>query len=62
MRGTLTIPFSSLFADTISTHGVTWAYAYYTRHGMPEWEFGLWFRSWSGRAWEGLQYYLYGTI
>ena len=57
MRGTLTIPFSTLFADTIGTHGVRWAHAYYTRRGMSECEFGLWFRVWAGRIWEGVGYY-----
>ena len=43
MKGSLTIPFSELFRDTISTHGVVWAWLYYVRkHGMSEWEFNFW--------------------
>jgi hypothetical protein len=48
--------FSNLFADTIETHGVVWAYKHY-RKRMSEFEFGCWFRSWSGRLWEGIDYY-----
>ncbi len=45
MKGSLTIPFSELFRDTINMHGVCWAWAYYVRrHGMSEWEFDFWER------------------
>lgn len=42
MHGSIAIPFSTLFADTCNMHGVRWARAYYLKHGMPEWEFGVW--------------------
>ena len=42
MRGTPSIPFNTLFADTCNTHGVAWARAYYLKHGMPAWEFAIW--------------------
>lgn len=43
MKGSITVPFSELFRDTISTHGVVWAFQYYVRkHGMSEWEFMFW--------------------
>lgn len=57
MKGNQTIRFSELFADTIGTHGVLWAHAYYVRHGMEEWEFSFWFRTWAGRDFEGTSYY-----
>ena len=41
-RGTIAVPFSELFADTVRTHGVKWAAQYYQRHGMPTWEFLFW--------------------
>jgi hypothetical protein len=42
MRGTPTVPFSSLIADTIATHGMLWAWRYYSKHGMSRQEFRLW--------------------
>lgn len=42
LSGTDTVHFSSLIADTINTHGVVWAWAYYSKHGMSRWEFRLW--------------------
>ena len=42
MRGSISIPFSSLFADTCDMHGVAWAQAYYLKRGMPAWEFAVW--------------------
>ena len=43
MKGSNTVHFSALFADTVCTHGVVWAEQYYVRkHGMPKWEFGIW--------------------
>lgn len=60
MRGSMAVRFSSLFADTIGAHGPAWAFNYYTSHGMTEQEFGVWFRGWSGRAWEGVSYYTWG--
>lgn len=42
MRGSITVPFSQLFADTVQTFGVAWAHRHYTRRGMPSWEFGVW--------------------
>lgn len=43
MHGTPAIPFSELFADTVRAHGWLWAIDYYTKRGMPEWEFWFWF-------------------
>lgn len=43
MRGTIQVPFSSLFADTVQTHGVEWAYKHYVKKGgMQMWEFEFW--------------------
>lgn len=43
MKGSLSVPFSSLFSDTLRTHGVVWAWNYYVRkHKMPQWEFNFW--------------------
>ncbi|QOR55741.1 MAG: hypothetical protein YHS30scaffold667_37 [Phage 65_10] len=42
MHGTPTVPFSALFADTEQAFGVAFARAYYTKRGMPAWEFGFW--------------------
>lgn len=39
MRGTLSVPFSSLVQDTIQTHGIAWAAAYYAKRGLPLWQF-----------------------
>lgn len=39
MRGTLSVPFSSLVQDTIATHGLAWAAAYYAKRGLPLWQF-----------------------
>lgn len=44
-RGTVDVPFSELFADTVRTHGVKWAAQYYQRHGMPTWEFLFWIKA-----------------
>lgn len=56
MRGLGSVRFSELFADTIETHGVLFAFAHYAKT-MDEAEFAVWFRGWSGRFWEGCQYY-----
>ncbi len=46
MKGTPRIPFSTLFADTVKTHGVDFAIQHYVRkHRMPAWEFYFWMRS-----------------
>lgn len=45
MHGSPALPFSALFADTVSTHGAAWAHAHYTRRGMPAWEFAFWMRA-----------------
>lgn len=42
MQGTPTIPFSSLIGDTINTHGIPWAWTYYSKRGMSRQEFRLW--------------------
>lgn len=43
MQGCVTVPFSSLFADTVSEHGAEWAHRYYcVKRGMPYWEFRFW--------------------
>ena len=58
MNGSGSVRFSELFADTIETHGVQWAHAYYTgKHAMQAWEFSFWFRTWAGREFEGIGYY-----
>lgn len=35
MKGTPTIPFSALVADTIAAHGLTWAAKHYSRRASP---------------------------
>lgn len=45
MQGSTSVPFSTLFADTVRTHGAAWAMAYYQRRGMPAWELAFWLRS-----------------
>ena len=45
MRGTLTIPFSALVADTIEAHGLTWAAKHYAKRGLPLWQFLIFARS-----------------
>ena len=42
MRGTIQTPFNTPFADTCDMHGVAWAECYYTKRGMPAWEFAIW--------------------
>lgn len=44
MSGTPAVPFSDLFRDTVLAHGVAWAWSYYSRRGMPQWEFRHWCR------------------
>lgn len=45
MRGCTTVPFSILFADTLSTHGLSWTIDHYIRNGMQRWEVEFWLRS-----------------
>lgn len=45
MRGSVRIPFSELFADTVLTHGVVWAAKHYAKGGMQVWEFMHWLRA-----------------
>lgn len=45
MRGTLTVPFTQLFADTVQHFGVAWARAHYLKRGMTSFEFGCWLGS-----------------
>ncbi len=45
MRGTLTIRFVDLFADTVNTHGARWAHQYYAKRGMSDFEYGVWLKS-----------------
>jgi hypothetical protein len=45
MHGTQTIPFNTLFADTVDTHGSAWARQYYLKHGMQAWEFRMWLKA-----------------
>lgn len=59
MSGSGDVRFSELFADTVKTHGVVWAFRYYVgKHNMTVWEFSFWFRTYSGRAFEGVNYYM----
>ena len=49
MQGHDKVFFTELFADTVKTHGVSWAHSYYClKHGMPEWEFIFWRKSMLG--------------
>lgn len=45
MQGTPAVPFSSLIGDTINTHGIPWAWSYYSKRGMSQKEFRLWVKS-----------------
>jgi len=42
-KGCMSIGFSELFADTMLAHGYEWTKALYTKRGMSEQEFGVWF-------------------
>lgn len=42
MQGTIAVPFSELFADTVQAHGLKWARAEYRRCGMSDWEVDMW--------------------
>ncbi len=42
MQGSIELPFSVLFKDTVDTHGTDWAKKHYMKNGMPEWEFQFW--------------------
>lgn len=42
MHGSIDLPFSQLFEDTIREHGSEWAHKHYTRNGMSDTEFFLW--------------------
>lgn len=44
MKGSVHVPFNTLFADTVQTHGVEWARQHYTKGGMSEWEFDFWLK------------------
>lgn len=44
MRGTPTIPFTSLMRDTIDTHGLRWAMTYYAKRLAP-WELRVFMRA-----------------
>lgn len=44
--GTVQIPFSELFTDTVRTHGIEWSVKYYIRKlGMEHWEFKFWLKA-----------------
>ena len=46
MHGTLDGPtFFELFDDTMQAHGLAWCHGYYTKRGMPAWEFRFWCRA-----------------
>lgn len=45
MHGTGNVRFSELFADTVSEHGIEWAYDYYVvKHKMAYWEWDFWYK------------------
>lgn len=44
MQGALTVPFTEVVRDTITTHGLAWAVTYYYRR-MPAWEARLFIRA-----------------
>ena len=49
MHGTIEIPFSELFADSVRTHGTIWAWRHYVKKGgMAEWEYKFWLLSMAG--------------
>ena len=41
MRGTMTIHFTTLVADSILEHGTGWAWRYYAKR-LPLWELRFW--------------------
>ena len=46
MRGSVQVPFSTLFADTVQAHGAEWAAKHYCRKGgMSQWEFSFWLKA-----------------
>jgi hypothetical protein len=42
--GRVGVPFIELVRDTIDTHGIRWALAYYSAR-MPQWEARFWMKS-----------------
>lgn len=45
MRGSISLPFSELFTDTVKNHGVKWAWKHYAKKGMEQWEFRFWLKA-----------------
>jgi hypothetical protein len=45
MQGSVSVPFLSLFTDTVRCHGVQWSARYYAERGMPVWEFLFWLKA-----------------
>jgi len=51
MHGTIKIPFSELFADSVRMHGTIWAWRHYVKKGgMAEWEYKFWLLSMAGAS------------
>ena len=50
MHGSIAIPFSELFADTVNAHGAEWARKHYTKGGMSAWEFSFWLNAYEVAA------------
>ncbi len=45
-QGTIGVPFSELFKDTVKTHGYEFSHAFYVeKNGMSEGEFSFWFNA-----------------
>ncbi len=45
MSGKGDVRFSELFASTVNTHGITWAWGHYAKKGMTQGEFRFWMHS-----------------
>lgn len=45
MHGSNGVRFTSLFADTVRTHGLVDAARIYKRNGVPMWEMLVWIRT-----------------
>lgn len=45
MRGSIQVPFSVLFRDTVLTHGADWADMHYLKRGMSATELAFWHRA-----------------
>jgi hypothetical protein len=41
VTGSVFYPLSQQIADNVAAHGYVWAWSYYMRRGVPDWEFRM---------------------